>query len=90
MNIKSKNCYEYNIRYITNLTIKTSPLWLRNLLITNQIEPVNNVIDVINLIIIEYGIPLNVLDADQFNNQQIEIRNAKQNEKIINSKETYF
>ncbi|MDV3141721.1 MAG: phenylalanine--tRNA ligase subunit beta, partial [Candidatus Phytoplasma australasiaticum] len=90
INIKSKNCYEYNIRYITNLTIKTSPLWLRNLLITNQIEPVNNVIDVINLIIIEYGIPLNVLDADQFNNQQIEIRNAKQNEKIINSKETYF
>ncbi|MDV3198023.1 MAG: B3/4 domain-containing protein, partial [Candidatus Phytoplasma australasiaticum] len=78
------------MRYITNLTIKTSPLWLRNLLITNQIEPVNNVIDVINLIIIEYGIPLNVLDADQFNNQQIEIRNAKQNEKIINSKETYF
>ncbi|MDV3158086.1 MAG: phenylalanine--tRNA ligase subunit beta [Pigeon pea little leaf phytoplasma] len=90
INIENNNCYEYNLRYLTNLTIKPSPLWLRNLLITNQIEPINNIIDVINLIMIEYGIPLNVFDAEKFTNKKIEIRNAKPNEKIIHFTKTYL
>ncbi|MDO8063864.1 phenylalanine--tRNA ligase subunit beta [Candidatus Phytoplasma bonamiae] len=90
INIENNNCYEYNLRYLTNLTIKPSPLWLRNLLITNQIEPINNIIDVINLIMIEYGIPLNVFDAEKLTNKQIEIRNAKPNEKIVHFTKTYL
>ncbi|MDO8060049.1 phenylalanine--tRNA ligase subunit beta [Candidatus Phytoplasma citri] len=90
INIKNDNCYEYSLRYIKNLIVKPSPLWLRNLLITNQIEPTNNIMDIINLIMIEYGIPLNVFDAEKLTNEQIEIRNAEPNEKICHINKTYF
>ncbi|WP_334330794.1 phenylalanine--tRNA ligase subunit beta [Candidatus Phytoplasma prunorum] len=89
--IKNDNCYEYNLRYIENIKITTSPLWIRNILFKSDILPVNNLVDITNLILIEYGVPIHFFDADQLMNSSIVVRNANLNEKIttIDSKE-YF
>ncbi|MGA0448032.1 MAG: phenylalanine--tRNA ligase subunit beta [Candidatus Phytoplasma pyri] len=81
--IENENCYEYNLRYIENITITTSPLWIRNILFKADILPVNNLIDITNLILIEYGVPIHFFDADKLINSSIIVRNANLNEKII-------
>jgi phenylalanyl-tRNA synthetase beta chain len=78
--ISSLNCYEYNLLYIDNIKIETSPLWLRNMLFSHNIIPVNNLIDVMNLILLEYGIPLDAFDVSSLKDYSIEIRNAYENE----------
>ncbi|CAP18266.1 Phenylalanyl-tRNA synthetase beta chain [Candidatus Phytoplasma mali] len=87
--IENKDCYEYNVRYIENITIKTSPLWIRNILLKADILPVNNLVDIANLILIEYGVPIHFFDADKLINSSIIVRNANLNEKIttIDNKE---
>ncbi|MDV3205510.1 MAG: phenylalanine--tRNA ligase subunit beta [Weeping tea tree witches'-broom phytoplasma] len=88
--ITSHDCFEYHVSYINNIQIHPSPLWLQNLLITSNIAPMNNVIDVINLVMIEYGIPLNVFDASFLPSQKIKVRNAHYNEKVkISETEEY-
>ncbi|TVY12107.1 phenylalanine--tRNA ligase subunit beta [Candidatus Phytoplasma pini] len=85
--ISSENCLEYHIRYLENIEVDISPLWLRNLLSIYNIEPVNNVIDVLNLILIEDGIPLDAFDTFSLQKDMIIIRNAYPEEKIAITKE---
>lgn len=75
--ILDANCFEYHISYLKNIRITTSPLWLRNILAINNIKPVNNIIDILNLVLIEYGIPLDAYDATFFTNYQIEVKNVE-------------
>ncbi|MDV3167000.1 MAG: phenylalanine--tRNA ligase subunit beta [Vigna little leaf phytoplasma] len=86
--ILSPHCFEFHVGYLENVPIQTSPLWLRNILIKNNIEPVNNIQDILNLILIEYGIVLDVFEASVFQTNQIQIRNVdKLNEKFNLTKE---
>ncbi|WP_457916015.1 phenylalanine--tRNA ligase subunit beta [Candidatus Phytoplasma sacchari] len=78
--ILTSNCFEYNIRYVKDIKITRSPLWLRNKLLSHKINPINNVLDVVNLILLEYGIPLDVFDSSFFEDNLILIRNANKNE----------
>ncbi|MDV3196089.1 MAG: phenylalanine--tRNA ligase subunit beta [Candidatus Phytoplasma stylosanthis] len=78
--IMDENCLEYNTRFISDIKVKKSPLWLRSLLFSHKINPVNNIIDIINFILIKYGIPLDVFDVSHLNFQNIEIRKAKKGE----------
>ncbi len=78
--IESDNCYEYNTCIFENITIKPSPLWLRNTLLQSGINPINNVVDITNLILIEYGIPLHAFDSGTI--QQIKVRKALPQETI--------
>ncbi|WP_323847593.1 MAG: phenylalanine--tRNA ligase subunit beta [Phytoplasma sp.] len=87
--INNKNCWEYNILYIENVKIQESPLWLRSILFTHNITPVNNIVDITNLILIEYGIPLDIFDASELKDKKIEIRNAFDKEVIyVNDNKT--
>ncbi|KXT29242.1 phenylalanine--tRNA ligase, beta subunit [Candidatus Phytoplasma oryzae] len=90
--ILTSSCFEYNIRYINNIKIDISPLWLRNKLFLHNIIPINNVIDVMNLILLEYGIPLNVFNATLLNDNLIQIRNAYEDEffMLSNGQKHYF
>ncbi|MEZ0180110.1 phenylalanine--tRNA ligase subunit beta ['Camptotheca acuminata' phytoplasma] len=84
--IFSEDCLEYNIRYINNITVRTSPLWLRSLLFLHNITPINNIVDLSHLILIEYGVPLEIFDITNFQNKTIQIRNAVENEIIESSR----
>ncbi|MBP3059507.1 phenylalanine--tRNA ligase subunit beta [Texas Phoenix palm phytoplasma] len=81
--LKNKNCQEFHYIYLTNVKVQESPLWLRSFLAFHDITPVNNIIDVINLVLIETGVPLDVIDVSNISDYNLKIRNSYDNEKII-------
>ncbi|MFD1850102.1 phenylalanine--tRNA ligase subunit beta [Oceanobacillus bengalensis] len=73
----------YGAFVIKDVEIKASPLWMRNALIAAGIRPINNVVDITNYVLLEYGQPLHAFDYDRFNSDKIVVRRADAGEKII-------
>ncbi len=67
---------------VKDVTIKLSPEWMQMRLIKAGIRPINNVVDISNYVLIEYGQPLHMFDKDQIGSKQIEVRQAKADEII--------
>lgn len=73
----------YGAFLVKNITVKPSPLWMRNHLIAAGIRPINNVVDITNYVLLEYGQPLHAFDYDRLNSKEIVVRKAKDKETII-------
>ncbi|MFZ3576354.1 phenylalanine--tRNA ligase subunit beta [Virgibacillus sp. DJP39] len=73
----------YGAFMIKNITVKPSPLWMRNYLMASGIRPINNVVDITNYVLLEYGQPLHAFDYDRLNSKEIAVRLANENEKIV-------
>ncbi|MDO7907407.1 phenylalanine--tRNA ligase subunit beta [Paenibacillus sp. JX-17] len=76
-------CVHYAARYITNVKVGPSPLWMQNRLMAAGIRPISNVVDVTNYVMLEYGQPLHAFDADQLDNGHIEVRFAREGETMV-------
>ncbi|WP_202078247.1 phenylalanine--tRNA ligase subunit beta [Caldalkalibacillus salinus] len=76
-------CPHYAVRKVSNVKIGPSPLWLQNRLTAAGVRPINNVVDVTNYIMLEYGQPLHAFDAKQVKDQHIIVREAQQGEKVV-------
>jgi phenylalanyl-tRNA synthetase beta chain len=63
--------------------VGTSPLWIQNRLMAAGIRPINNIVDITNFVMLEYGQPLHAFDAEQLNNGHIDVRLAQAGEKIV-------
>lgn len=74
VSIESTACSRYSGIAINNITVKKSPDWLLNLLKSIGIKPVNNIVDITNFVLYEYGQPLHAFDADKINNQKIIVK----------------
>ncbi|MEB7752986.1 phenylalanine--tRNA ligase subunit beta [Staphylococcus pseudoxylosus] len=72
----------YSARVVNDVTIEPSPEWMQMRLIKAGIRPINNVVDISNYVLIEYGQPLHMFDKDQIASNQIEVRQAKTDEVI--------
>ncbi|PTU86652.1 phenylalanine--tRNA ligase subunit beta [Staphylococcus pasteuri] len=70
----------YSARIVKNVTIGQSPIWMQSRLMKAGIRPINNVVDISNYVLLEYGQPLHMFDQDQIGSNHIEVRQARENE----------
>lgn len=78
--LNPENCPRYTARYIENVTIGPSPLWLVKRLEAVGIRSINNVVDITNFVMMETGQPLHAFDYDTIADGTIVVRNAKPDE----------
>jgi len=76
-------CPHYAARYLEEVRIGPSPLWMQNRLMAAGIRPINNVVDITNYVMLEYGQPLHAFDADRLNEGQIVVRRAREGERMV-------
>lgn len=73
-------CPRYTAKLIKNVTIGQSPWWLRKRLLSVGLRPINNVVDITNYVMMEYGQPLHAFDYEKLAGKQIIVRNPRTNE----------
>ncbi|KFZ43117.1 phenylalanine--tRNA ligase subunit beta [Anoxybacillus flavithermus] len=73
----------YAGRIVKNVKIGPSPLWMQARLMAAGIRPHNNVVDITNYILLEYGQPLHAFDYDRLGSNEIVVRRAKEGETIV-------
>ncbi|KPJ99104.1 MAG: hypothetical protein AMJ60_06100 [Desulfobacterales bacterium SG8_35] len=78
-----EDCPRYGARLLKNITISTSPWWLRKRLLSVGLRPINNVVDITNLVMLEYGQPLHAFDFHRLGGEKIIVRRARAGEEII-------
>ncbi len=81
--IDSELCPRYCASLITNVKIKESPAWLQERLIAGGQRPINNIVDISNYVMLEYGQPLHTFDYEKLKGKKIIVRRAKDGEKFV-------
>ncbi len=78
----AERCKRYTGIYIQGVTVKESPEWVQNRLRNLGLRPINNVVDVTNIVLHELGHPLHAFDADQLSGSKVVIRTVPAEEKF--------
>lgn len=77
-----RHCLRYVGRVIRNVKVGPSPEWLIQRLEAMGVRPVNNIVDITNFCLLEFGQPLHAFDLDKLQGQRIIVRMARQGEQI--------
>lgn len=75
-------CSMYSARIVKNVRVKSSPRWMRERLRAMGVRPINNIVDITNYVMLEYGQPMHSFDLRFVNNGKIIVRRAKDAETI--------
>lgn len=75
-------CPRYTARVVKNIHLAPSPKWMQHCLASNGIRPINNVVDITNYVMEEYGQPMHAYDLDKVAGHQIIVKRATDGEKF--------
>lgn len=79
----SELCPRYCARVVKNIKIAPSPEWMQRRLASNGIRPINNIVDITNYVMEEYGQPMHAYDYDTIAGHEIIVRRAAEGEKFV-------
>lgn len=80
---KESGCQRYMAHAVTDIEIKQSPKWMQERLRSVGIRPINNIVDITNYVLTECGQPMHAFDMSLLSGATINIRKAKEDEKIV-------
>ena len=75
-------CPRYTARMVKNVKIAPSPLWMRERLRNSGVRPINNIVDITNYVMLEYGQPMHAFDFSCVEGGHIIVRTAREGETI--------
>ena len=76
-------CPRYTARVVKNIKIAPSPKWMQRRLASNGIRPINNIVDITNYVMEEYGQPMHAYDYDAIAGHEIVVRRAEKGETFV-------
>ena len=80
--LNPERCYRYCGAVVQNVRVKPSPRWMRERLRACGVRPINNIVDITNYVMLEYGQPMHAFDLRFLEGNSVIVRTAKNGEKI--------
>ncbi|MBE6672682.1 MAG: phenylalanine--tRNA ligase subunit beta [Ruminococcaceae bacterium] len=76
-------CPRYTAMVVKNVKIEPSPMWMRTRLRASGVRPINNIVDITNYVMLEYGQPMHAFDYKCLDGKKITVREAEENEEFV-------